>query len=315
MSRFAIESRRAAYVAMAVLTLIWGGNWAVMKLSLQQADPIPYNLHRTLIAVVALFALLVWQRRSLWPDSWLAVIVVGFFQTTLNFGATTMALAEGGAGRTSVLVFTMPFWTVLIAWPVLGERLRGWQWLAVALVFVGLLLIVEPWNWQGSLAPRLWAVLSGVGWAAGTIAVKYYQRDHRFDMVNLMAWQMLIGILLFVPMAWVHPSGPTRWDGTYLTLLFYTGLISSAFGFVLWVAILRWLSAGIASLNTLFIPVIALSSSMLLFGERLTTLEWLGIALLGGGLVLLSLVSWRAGRGNDKAADSPNAGPPLIEGS
>lgn len=312
MNRFAVESRRAAYVAMAVLTLIWGGNWAVMKLALRQADPITYNLHRTLVAVIVLFALLLWQRRSLWPDSWVAVIVVGFFQTTLNFGATTIALAEGGAGRTSVLVFTMPFWTVLIAWPVLGERLRGMQWAAVALVFAGLMLVVEPWNWQGSLAPRLWAVLSGVGWAAGTIAVKYYQRDHRFDMASFMAWQMLIGIIPFFPAAWVWPGRTTEWDGTYFALLFYTGVISSAFGFVLWVAILRWLSAGIASLNTLFIPVIALSSSMFLFGERLKMLEWLGIALLGSGLVLLSLWSWRAGRPG-KNGDSPTAGPPLIE--
>ena len=43
-----------------------------------------------------------------------------------------MALAGGGAGRTSVLVFTMPFWTMLMAWPVLHERVRGTQWLAVA---------------------------------------------------------------------------------------------------------------------------------------------------------------------------------------
>ena len=67
------------------------------------------------------------------PTSWLAVIVTGFFQTTINFGSTTMALAGGGAGRTSVLVFTMPFWTLLLAWPVLHERVKGYQWLAVGL--------------------------------------------------------------------------------------------------------------------------------------------------------------------------------------
>ena len=55
----------------------------------------------------------------------------GFFQTTVNMGSTTMAVADGGAGRAAVLVFTMPFWTVLLAWPVLGERVRGIQWIAV----------------------------------------------------------------------------------------------------------------------------------------------------------------------------------------
>ena len=71
-------------------------------------------------------------RRPFWPSSWKAIAITGLVQTTINFGSTTMALAEGGAGRTSVLVFTMPFWTLLIAWPVLGERVRGLQWVASA---------------------------------------------------------------------------------------------------------------------------------------------------------------------------------------
>ena len=83
----------------------------------------------------------------------MAVVVTGFFQTTINFGSTTMALAGGGAGRTSVLVFTMPFWTLLLAWPVLGERVRGMQWVAIAFALAGLALVVEPWNWQGELRP------------------------------------------------------------------------------------------------------------------------------------------------------------------
>jgi drug/metabolite transporter (DMT)-like permease len=90
------------------------------------------------------------------------------FQTTINFGATTMAVAGGGAGRTSVLVFTMPFWTLLIARPVLHERVRGLALAAIVFAFAGLLLVVEPWAWHGDLAPKLWAVLSGFGWAAGT---------------------------------------------------------------------------------------------------------------------------------------------------
>ncbi len=140
-----------------------------MKMALQHADPFVFNIHRTLLAIVALFAVLVLQQRPLWPESWVAVAVTGFFQTTINFGATTMALVEGGAGRTSVLVFTMPFWTMLFAWPVLGERMRGAQWLAVALAGAGLTLVVEPWHWEGAIAPKLWALLSGLGWSAAVL--------------------------------------------------------------------------------------------------------------------------------------------------
>src|SRR5262245_33478411 len=100
MDLFGIASRRAAYIAMACLTLLWGMNWAVMKVGLQNAGPIVFNVERTWVAVATLFAVLLLQRRRLWPESWLAVCVTGFFQTTVNFGATAMALASGGAGRT-----------------------------------------------------------------------------------------------------------------------------------------------------------------------------------------------------------------------
>ena len=111
----ACASRRGAYVALVVLTLIWGSNWIVMKLALAHAHP--GRLQRRSARgspMLVLFAALVWQRRSAAGRSrGSASIVTGFFQTTINFGSTTMALAGGGAGRTSVLVFTMPFWTLL----------------------------------------------------------------------------------------------------------------------------------------------------------------------------------------------------------
>src|SRR6185295_1561044 len=170
-----VHSRRGAYAALIVLAIIWGSNWVMMKAALRYADPVIFNVQRTFVAVIAVFAVLLWQRRPLLPESWLAVGVTGFFQTTVNFGATTMALQDGGAGRTSVLVFTMPFLTMLLAWPVLHERVRGSQWIAVIAAFAGLALVVEPWNWRGVLAPKLWAVLAGFAWAAATISIKYFQ--------------------------------------------------------------------------------------------------------------------------------------------
>jgi len=303
--RLAVRSRRGAYVALALLTAVWGTNWIAMKLALARADPIVYNIQRTWVAVAVLFAVLLFRRRALLPDSWTAVVITGLFQTTVNFGSTTMALAGGGAGRTSVLVFTMPFWTLLLAWPVLGERVRGTQWFAIAFALAGLALVVEPWEWQGELKPRLWAVLSGFGWAAGTIAMKYFQRAHGFDMLNFIAWQMLVGILPLSLLPLAFPLPDAQWSGVYVSLLLWTGAVSTAAGFLLWIAVLRFLPAGTASLNMLAIPVIALLASMLVFGERLAPGEWLGIGCIGTGLALLSLRSWLASRRGEQPAPDP----------
>ncbi len=296
MDWFGISSRRAAYVAMACLTLLWGMNWAVMKTGLQYADPIVFNIERTGVAIATLFGVLLFRRRRFWPESWLAVCVTGFFQTTINFGATTMALSSGGVGRTAVLVFTMPFWTLLIAWPVLGERVRGSQWFAVGFALFGLVLVVEPWSWQGDLVSKLWATVSGLGWASGTVAQAYFQRRRRLEGLTLVTWQMAVGILPLTLIPLVLPLPASEWGVAYLGSLLYAGVIASGMGFVLWVGILGWLPAGTAALNMLAIPVIALISSMLIFGERLTTLEWAGIASIGVGLAIISGRAWKAGR-------------------
>ncbi len=301
-----VRSRRGAYVALLVLTAIWGSNWIAMKLALVHADPVIYNLHRTWVAIAVVFGVLLWRRRSLpLPQSWMAVIVTGFFQTTVNFGATTMALSGGGAGRTSVLVFTMPFWTLLLAWPVLGERVRGSQWFAIALALAGLTFVIEPWSWRGDLTPKLWAVLSGFGWAGGTIATKYFQGERGLDMLNLIAWQMLIGVLPLCLLPFVLTLPAVEWTLSYAGLLLWTGAVSTATGFLLWIAVLRFLPAGTASLNMLAIPVIALLSSMAIFGERLTVAEWTGIALIGAGLVVISAQAWLASRRGEPAVVAP----------
>jgi drug/metabolite transporter (DMT)-like permease len=289
-----IETRRGAYVALAVLTAVWGANWVVMKLALGNAHPVTFTAQRTWLAVVILFAALAAMRAPLAPQAtWTAIVVTGLLQTTINFGSTTMALAGGGVGRTSVLVFTMPFWTLVIARIVLGERVRGAQWLAVALAFAGLVLVVAPWDWQGDLAPKLWATLSGLGWAAGSVATKHFQQRAPTDPINFLAWQMLVGVLPLTVLALALDLPPTRWSVAQVALLVYVGAASTALGFLLWNAILKALPAGTASLNMFAIPPIALVSSMIVFGERLTANEWAGIALIGAGLAILAMLAAR----------------------
>jgi drug/metabolite transporter (DMT)-like permease len=248
---------------------------------------------------------LVARRGPLLPESWWAVMVTGFFQTTINFGSTTMALAGGGAGRTAVLVFTMPFWTLLLARLVLHERVRGAQWLAIACAVAGLTLLVEPWRWHGELGPKLWAVLSGFGWAAGTVLTKYFQRSKTFDTLNFITWQMLVGVLplTLVPLLLDLPA--TRWSPLQALLLAYVAVVSTALGFILYIAILRWLPAGTASLNMFAIPVIALVTSMLVFGEALAVNEWLGIALIALGLAIISLLALRGARRGGRGVPAP----------
>jgi drug/metabolite transporter (DMT)-like permease len=124
-------------------------------------------------------------------------------------------------------------------------------------------------------------------------------------MLNLIAWQMAAGILPICLFALAFPPPPAQWNGIYVLALVYVGVIATGIGFILWTAILTWLPAGTAALNMFAIPVLALLSSMLVFGERLTAAEWLGIVLIGIGLVTVSVRAWLASRRGDDVVEAP----------
>ncbi len=306
--RLAVRSQRGAYVALVVLTLIWGSNWIVMKLALARADPVVFNIQRTWVAIAVLFAVLVSGGGGrLLPESWVAVVVTGFFQTTINFGSTTMALAGGGAGRTSVLVFTMPFWTLLL-------RLAGAAASACAGCSGSRSRSRSPasrWSssrgtGRASSRPKLWAVLSGFGWAAGTIAIKYFQRARGFDMLNFIAWQMLVGVLplCLLPLRGARCRRAVERDRTRCCC---SGPArsrprsASCSGS----RVLRFLPAGTASLNMLAIPVIALLSSMLVFGERLDRASGSASGASAPGSRSSRCAAWLASRRGERPAPEP----------
>jgi drug/metabolite transporter (DMT)-like permease len=135
--------------ALLLLALIWGYAWVVMKIALDYVDPFPFAALRTSLGGLALFALLPLLKRPVRPKAFWPTALLGLLQTAGFVGLLTWALEDGAAGKTSILTYTMPFWLLLMAWVVLGEKLKGFQWVAVTLALAGLILILSPWKLQG----------------------------------------------------------------------------------------------------------------------------------------------------------------------
>ena len=131
------RGRDLGAIALALLALIWGYNWVVMKIGLEYASRSRSPPCARSSAPSACSCCSLVLRRPLRPAAVGLTIVIGLLQTTGFVGLIMWALQSGGAGKTSVLTYTMPFWLLLLAWVFLGERLRGVQWLAVALAFGG----------------------------------------------------------------------------------------------------------------------------------------------------------------------------------
>jgi drug/metabolite transporter (DMT)-like permease len=238
--------------------------------------------------------------------------MIGLLQTALFNSLATLALSVGGAGKVSVLVYTMPFWLLLLAWVFLGERLRGLQWPAVALALTGLVLVVRPWDIGGALSGVL-ACAAGLSWAGGALLVKLLQRRTHVDALSLTAWQMAFGAAALVTVAMVTQSGGPEWTGVFVACLAYAVLLTNALCWGLWIVALRALPAGAAGMGTLAVPVVGAAASWIQLGERPTAVEAAGMALIVAALAVLAACGVLAGRRTGKAAGEDLFPPPVID--
>ncbi|MCC7121273.1 MAG: EamA family transporter [Gammaproteobacteria bacterium] len=278
--------------AMVFITLAWGYSWVLNKVALAAAGPFTFSAWRMSIASLFLLAALALTRRHLVPARVPELLRLGLLQTTGFVGISMWALVEGSIGRTAILVFTMPFWTVAFAWPVLGERIRDWQWLALGLAFAGLVSIVQPWDLQGSLLSKVLAVSSGIAWAASSVEIKRMQRKAPIDLLSLTTWQMIFGTGPLWLIAHLTGEPATAWSWEFAIILFVLASVSTALCWFLWIYALKHLHTGAASMGMLAIPVVALISAHWTFGEQASPAEYLGFALIGAALAVLSGRSW-----------------------
>ncbi|MBI5430515.1 MAG: EamA family transporter [Nitrosomonadales bacterium] len=281
-------------LGLFILSATWGYTWVLAKQALDFAPPFAFAAERSIGGALALFIALKFLGRPLKLIAPGPTLTIGLFQITGFMALSTWALVEGGPGKTAVLIFTMPIWTLLLAWPVLGERVRGTQWLAAISTLAGLLLIIEPWNMHTSLFSKFLGLMAALCWAIGTVLIKRLRSRQAVDLLSLTAWQMLTGAVPLILLAVAVPEHATDWTATYIGILAFMSVVSTAFCWWLWITLLDRVPAWEASLSVLGTPVVAIVSARLTLGEDFSFGEVTGILLIGAGLALLSLIGWAA---------------------
>jgi drug/metabolite transporter (DMT)-like permease len=230
---------------------------------------------------------------------------VGLFGMTGSIGLSLWALESGGAGKTSVLVYTMPMWLLLMSWVILGERVRGLQWLSVALAIAGLVFVLSPWSAGGTALSNILGVAAGVCSAASSVAAKILCRDRQVDLLGLNAWQMLFGSIPLVVVALLTADSGPVWTGSFVAALLYNVILVCAVALLLWFYTLRHLPAGTAGLGRLIAPVIGVVASWIQLGERPDRYELIGMVLIIAGLASLAVWQMVSDRKAPRRATSP----------
>jgi drug/metabolite transporter (DMT)-like permease len=290
---------RLALLALPLVPILWGYNWVVMKSGVQFMDPFQFAAWRFVPAGLLLLGVQAALRRPLRVRSFATLAWGGLLQAAVNTALSLFALRQGPAGRAALLCYTMPFWVVLLGWPVLGERPGRIQVAALLAAAGGLSLVFLSGGAAGNVPAVALATLSGLAWAGGAVLTRRLLVRDGADPLAVAAWQMLLGGIALAAVAVLVPGRPPTWSPYLAFAVLYEILPATAVAWVLWTALLKHVSAGVASLAILSTPIVGLVASGLELRERPSGMEAAGMALLVTALVLVGPLAVRQARRGD----------------
>ncbi|UCH49909.1 MAG: DMT family transporter [Betaproteobacteria bacterium] len=274
---------RALWLLLAALTLFWGLNWPMMKLALAELPPWTFRAACLSFGAAGLFIIARAQGLRIRPRErqWMRLAFASLFNVTgwnllIAYGVSILP-----SGRSAILAYTMPLWTVILSAMFLRERFTRRKFIGVLLGMVALILLLGPDVSYVESAPigAAFVVGAALSWATGTVIIKRWPID--LPTTSFVAWQLALGGLpvvfgaLFLDWASWQPVSLAA-----TTALLYNILVATVLCNWAWFRIATTAPASIAALATMMIPVVGVFSGMLVLGEQPGWQEYVALLLV-----------------------------------
>lgn len=280
------------YFAALVVVLIWGTNFVVMKVGLRDLTPFQLGVGRFLFAAVPLIVVVRPPKLR-----WYWFVVYGLCQGVGQFGLLFLSLRIGmSASLASVLLQTQVFFTALFGMALLGEKVTraiigGLLLAALGLACFAMDYIVPGHSNSATTALGfVLAVMAAAMWAASNIVVRLAQRSTpQFDVLPFMVWSSAVSVVPFVLLTLSFDPPAVRWHWitapwTMWASLAYLGWMGTLLGYSLWTKLLKRHAANRVAPFSLAVPVVGVSTGMLVLGDAISGWQWVGIVLIVGSL-------------------------------
>lgn len=281
-----------ALLALAILTVSWGLNWPIMKLSLRELSPIHFRA-LTMTGGVLLLALFYRSRgvrlemsRADLPRVLLLALpnIVGWHLLSI-FGVQALA-----SGRAAILGFTMPAITALLSAAVFREPMtrRLWAGTGLATAAVGLLVANELGHMAGRPQGIAWMLAAATSWAIGTILLRRVQVG--LSTEALTVWMMGLACPLLWSLAiGLEPAPSWRFSTTMWLALAWGAAVNYGFAQIIWFGIARSLPPAASALSIMAVPLIGLGGSLFITSERPLAADYVAAALIVAALATVLL--------------------------
>jgi drug/metabolite transporter, DME family len=268
---------------VVVAAVLWGLLGPVARVALREGvESLELGFWRAAIAGV-LYALLAVARRE-WRIGIADAGRIGAFgvaAVAVFYVSYFRAVDFGGAALAAVLLYTAPAWVAIASYLWLGERLTRRAVVAVGLTVLGVAGVALG----GGGAARL--NLPGVGWGlvAGLTYALYYVVGKplfgRYGVVPVLAYALPVGALALLPLASFAVKSPAAWAAILFIAVVPTFIAYLVYG----AGVLRAPATRAATVAAIE-PVVAAVVAFALWGERFTTIGYLGAGLVLGAVVL-----------------------------
>lgn len=276
------------------VVIIWGLNFVAMKLALVDFTPMQLGAARYLFA--ALPMVLVVRR----PDvPWIRLLLYGLIQGVGQFGLLFMALRLGmTAALASVLMQTQVFFTALLAYVLLNEKLSKPLLGGLLFAAMGLVCFLMNFTELGliestgiTLAGFVLNLGAAAMWGCSNIAIKQLQRvSPHYNALQFVVWASLVPIVPFLMLSWwLDPSAArSNWIGASWTAWLgaaYLGWFATAAAYAMWTGLLKRHPATRVAPFSLGVPVVGLLAGTIVLDERLTGWQAVGILFILASLL------------------------------
>ena len=156
-----------------------------------------------------------------------------------------------------------------------------------------MVLIFNPMGPHGPLVSSALATGAGMFWAGATVVTRVLHGRRRVDVFSLAAWQMLLGAVPLVIVAFLVPAEPIVWKAPFIYTLLYTVVGANVIAWLLWLFVLRHLPAGVTGVGSLAAPVISIFAAWLQLHEAPSRLEGIGMSFIVLALAVLTALAIR----------------------
>ncbi len=264
--------------------LLWGTTGTAQQLGPDSSNPATVGALRLLVggAVLVIIALATRRLRPFAPGNRIAALVcalgIAAYQVTFFAAVARTGVAVG----TVVAIGSAPILAAMLGWIVLGERV-GVSWVkATTLAITGVYLMVGT---SGSVDATGVGLALGAGASYAVYAAGSKQMMRSFHPLGAMAVGFGGGALLLLPFL---AAGDTSWlgDPGAWPMVIWLGVATVGLAYVLFGYGLRSTDVGVAATISLAEPLVAALLGLVVLSERPTTLEWLGMAAVVGGLAI-----------------------------